>query len=46
MQSFACPPHAFCGGCDLSAANVEDCIGDEFPVCGDCLWAQGMVRCP
>jgi MoaA/NifB/PqqE/SkfB family radical SAM enzyme len=46
VQSFAFPPCTFCGGCDLSVANEEDCISNEFPVCGGCMWAQGVVQCP
>ncbi|MCO5214034.1 MAG: radical SAM protein [Caldilinea sp.] len=46
VQSFAFPPCTFCGGCDVSDANLEDCIGNEAPVCGACLWAQGLIRCP
>jgi cholesterol oxidase len=36
----------FCGGCDMSESNVEDCFGNEFPTCGGCLWSQGVVQCP
>ena len=46
VQSFAFPPCTFCGGCDLSVDNVEDCFGNQGPVCGTCLWAQGLIRCP
>ncbi|MCW5860987.1 MAG: SPASM domain-containing protein, partial [Caldilineales bacterium] len=46
VQSFAFPPCTFCGGCDMSLANEEDCLGNEFPACGGCLWAQGVVQCP
>lgn len=46
VQSFAFPPCTFCGGCDLSLDNLEDCISNEYPVCGACLWAQGLIRCP
>lgn len=46
VQGFAFPPCTFCGGCDVSVANLEDCIGNEGPVCGACLWAQGLIRCP
>ena len=35
-----------CGGCDLRETNEEDCYGDEFPRCGECLWAAGLVQCP
>lgn len=46
VQSFAFPPCTFCGGCDVSTDNCEDCFGNEFPTCGTCLWAQGLIRCP
>jgi MoaA/NifB/PqqE/SkfB family radical SAM enzyme len=47
LHNFAFAPCTFCGGCDLSESNEEDCIGNtEFPVCGGCLWAQGIVQCP
>jgi MoaA/NifB/PqqE/SkfB family radical SAM enzyme len=47
LHNFSFAPCTFCGGCDLSEANEEDCIGnDEFPVCGGCLWAQGIIQCP
>ncbi len=36
-----------CGGCDLAETNQEDCFGNTtFPVCGDCLWATGVIQCP
>jgi MoaA/NifB/PqqE/SkfB family radical SAM enzyme len=39
--------HCFtCGGCPLTESNEEDCYGNPFPVCGECLWAQGIVLCP
>jgi len=47
LHNFAFAPCSFCGGCDLSEANAEDCIGNTtFPVCGGCLWAQGIIQCP
>ncbi len=46
VQSFAFPPCTFCGGCDVSDANEEDCFNNEGPTCGACLWAQGIIRCP
>jgi MoaA/NifB/PqqE/SkfB family radical SAM enzyme len=39
--------HCFvCGGCPLTESNEEDCYGNPFPTCGECLWAQGIVACP
>lgn len=46
VHRFAFAPCTFCGGCDLSEANEEDCFGNEFPACGGCLWAQGVIQCP
>ncbi len=47
LHNFAFAPCSFCGGCDLSETNDEDCIGNNtFPVCGGCLWAQGIIQCP
>lgn len=47
LHNFVFAPCVFCGGCDLSEANEEDCIGNTtFPVCGGCLWAQGIIQCP
>ena len=39
-------PCADCGGCDYAETNEEDCFGNPFPVCGDCLWARGIIQCP
>lgn len=46
VQRFDFSPCTFCGGCDYSLANEEDCFGNTFPTCGGCLWAQGVIRCP
>jgi len=47
LHNFAFAPCSFCGGCDLSEANEADCLGNTtFPVCGGCLWAQGIIQCP
>jgi len=46
VQRFAFAPCTACGGCDLSEANLEDCLGNLFPVCGGCLWAQCVIQCP
>ncbi len=46
VQAFDFAPCVFCGGCELDESNEEDCEGNAFPVCGGCLWAQGIVRCP
>ncbi len=46
VQRFDFSPCSYCGGCDLSERNEEDCAGNTFPTCGGCLWAQGIVQCP
>lgn len=47
LHNFAFAPCTFCGGCELSETNEEDCLGNTtFPVCGGCLWAQGIIQCP
>lgn len=46
VHSFGFPPCSFCGGCDMSESNVEDCFQNPFPTCGACLWAQGVLQCP
>ena len=46
VQGFGFAPCTFCGGCDLSEANEEDCLGNGFPACGGCLWSQGVIQCP
>jgi MoaA/NifB/PqqE/SkfB family radical SAM enzyme len=47
LHNFTFAPCSFCGGCDLSETNEEDCLGNTtFPVCGGCLWAQGIIQCP
>ncbi len=38
----------YCVDCGLAcdyAENNEDCLGN-VPSCADCLWAQGIIRCP
>lgn len=46
VHSFAFAPCTFCGGCELLDSNQEDCLANKFPVCGGCLWAQGVIQCP
>jgi MoaA/NifB/PqqE/SkfB family radical SAM enzyme len=46
VQGFAFAPCTFCGGCELLDGNEEDCVGNTFPACGGCLWAQGLIQCP
>jgi MoaA/NifB/PqqE/SkfB family radical SAM enzyme len=46
VRSFLFSPCHVCGGCSLLEKNEEDCCGNTFPVCGGCLWAQGIIQCP
>jgi MoaA/NifB/PqqE/SkfB family radical SAM enzyme len=46
LRAFDFPPCFHCGGCPLTETNAEDCYGNPAPVCGECLWAQGIVLCP
>jgi MoaA/NifB/PqqE/SkfB family radical SAM enzyme len=46
VRAFDFPPCFHCGGCPLTDTNAEDCYGNLAPVCGECLWAQGLVLCP
>ncbi len=46
VQSFDFAPCTSCGGCELAESNEEDCWGNDFPTCGGCLWAQGLIQCP
>jgi len=46
VHSFAFAPCTACGGCEMLDANEEDCLGNAFPSCGCCLWAQGLIQCP
>jgi MoaA/NifB/PqqE/SkfB family radical SAM enzyme len=43
---FTFSPCTDCGGCKLAETNESDCAGNSFPVCGDCLWARGVIQCP
>ena len=46
VREFDFSPCPSCGGCSLAEANEEDCFGNEFPTCGGCLWAKGLLVCP
>jgi MoaA/NifB/PqqE/SkfB family radical SAM enzyme len=46
LREFDFPPCFHCGGCPLTETNDEDCYNNPAPVCGECLWAQGLVLCP
>jgi MoaA/NifB/PqqE/SkfB family radical SAM enzyme len=45
VRKFEFSPCTDCGGCNSAETNEEDCFGNPFPVCGDCLWARGVLRC-
>ncbi len=46
IYNFDFSPCHICGGCSYLESNQEDCFGNTFPVCGGCLWAQGVIQCP
>ncbi len=46
LREFDFSPCTTCNSCDMAEANDEDCFGNEFPACGGCLWAQGLIQCP
>ncbi len=46
VRTFDFSPCTTCGGCEMGEGNEEDCFGNEFPTCGGCLWAQGVIQCP
>ncbi len=46
VREFEFAPCTACGGCQLLEANEADCLGNTFPTCGGCLWAQGVIQCP
>ena len=45
VRKFEFSPCTDCSGCENSEKNEVDCHGNPFPVCGDCLWARGILRC-
>ncbi len=46
VEQFDFSPCVYCASCEMAERNQEDCFGNTFPVCGGCLWAQGIVQCP
>ena len=46
VRRFEFSPCIDCGSCELRASNEQDCYGNGFPSCGECLWAAGLVQCP
>ena len=46
FDNFDFSPCIHCGHCELVDDNRQDCIGNEHPSCGACLWAEGVLSCP
>jgi len=46
VQAFEFGPCLACKRCSLPDSNMEDCLQEDGPVCGACLWSQGVIQCP
>lgn len=46
VTDFEFPCCTVCLGCEDRLENLKDCMYNESPTCGACLWAQGIIRCP
>ncbi len=46
VEQFDFAPCTICASCEMAEANREDCFGNNFPTCGGCLWAKGVIQCP
>ena len=46
VAAFNFAPCTTCGGCERREGTADDCISSDGPVCGACLWGQGVARCP
>jgi MoaA/NifB/PqqE/SkfB family radical SAM enzyme len=46
LDEFDFSPCTACNSCEKADENREDCLGNDAPACGGCLWAQGFIRCP
>ena len=46
VREFQFPDCTLCDGCDDRLENRTDCMYNEQPTCGACLWAQEIGRCP
>lgn len=46
VHSFEYSPCYLCSGCERREENRIDCMDNEGPVCGACLWGQGFISCP
>lgn len=46
VNEFDFSPCLYCVSCEFALDNTSDCFGSDFPACGGCLWAQGIIQCP
>lgn len=46
VKNFEFPCCTICLGCEDRKENLTDCMYNDAPTCGACLWAQGLIRCP
>lgn len=46
VSEFNYPCCTICMGCEDRLENKKDCMYNNEPTCGACLWAQGLIRCP
>ena len=46
VKGFEFSPCIHCGGCDNRDDNMGDCLGNQKPTCGACLWSEGIISCP
>lgn len=46
VAAFNFAPCTTCGGCLRREGTADDCISSDGPVCGACLWGQGVAKCP
>lgn len=46
VRNFNFPDCTLCNGCDDRKENRTDCMYNDMPTCGACLWAQNIARCP
>ncbi len=46
VKNFDFPDCTICDGCDDRKENKTDCMYNQMPTCGACLWAQNIARCP
>ncbi len=46
VHNFDFPNCTLCDGCDDRKENKTDCLFNNAPTCGACLWAQNIAICP